>query len=141
MKINRVCLSSVVVAAALLAGVGCKSVNTVERAQPRATPDVVDTKYLKTDPGLKGDIALVSVVQKELPDGTLKIQAEVQNVRRTTRSFNYKVQWIDQSGMTMDLPSTSWKPATLRGGEILTIPAVAPSPKAVDFRLQLVEAR
>lgn len=126
------------VAAALI---GCRSVNTAERAQPRAAPDPIALAHLDTDPSLSGDLALVQLNEAELPDGSLKIQAQIHNKKRSPRRFDYRFEWIDESGMTMRSSTTTWKRVNLLGGETTTLTSVAPSPRAVDFRLKLVEAK
>jgi uncharacterized protein YcfL len=125
----------------LLAAAGCKSVNTVERAEPRAQPQYVDTAHFDTDPSLTDDLKLVSINEAALPDGTLKIQADVYNDTRSRQRFNYTFEWIDESGMLVRTPTQTWKPASLMGGETITLTAIAPSTRAVDFRLKLVEAK
>jgi len=67
----------------------------------------------------------------------LKIDANLNNDSSTVKRIAYKFRWIDREGMRA-AEEESWKPLMLYNHSNLVINAVAPSAKAVDFRLILM---
>lgn len=123
---------------ALLFG-GCQNVNTYENAESRATPTYVADKRVITDNTLAGTVRVVSINQATVSGNLLKIQATVENLKSSLRTVNYKFEWVDQDGMSVNSPNETWKSLTLQGRETATISTVAVSPKAVDFKLKFRE--
>jgi uncharacterized protein YcfL len=123
---------------ALLFG-GCQNVNTYERAESQATPTYVADKRVVTDNTLAGKLRVVSVNQATVSGNLLKIQATVENLSSSARTFNYKFEWVDQDGMAVNSANETWKSLPLQGRETTTISTVAVTPKAVDFKLKFRE--
>jgi len=67
----------------------------------------------------------------------LKIDANLNNDSSSVKKIAYKFRWIDREGMRA-WEEENWKPLMLYNNSNLTINAVAPTPKAVDFRLILM---
>jgi uncharacterized protein YcfL len=67
----------------------------------------------------------------------LKIDANLNNDSSSVKRIAYKFRWIDREGMRA-AEEESWKPLMLYNNSNLMINAVAPSAKAVDFRLILM---
>ncbi|MFA6962103.1 MAG: YcfL family protein [Opitutaceae bacterium] len=127
-------------AGALLAFSGCATnVNTVERAQPLATPDYVSDKRVVTDNTLARKIRVNSVNQATVSGNLLKVQATLENLKDDARTIRYKFEWIDQSGMSVGSPNETWKVITILGRDTATISTVSINPRAVDFILKLSE--
>jgi uncharacterized protein YcfL len=118
---------------------GCQNVNTYERAESQATPTYIADKRVVTDNTLAGKLRVVSINQATVSGNLLKIQATVENLSNSARTFNYKFEWIDQDGMAVNSPNEVWKALPMQGRETTTISTVAVSPKAVDFRLKFRE--
>lgn len=118
---------------------GCQNVNTYENAESRATPTYVADKRVITDNTLAGAVRVVSINQATVSGNLLKIQATVENLKSSTRTVNYKFEWVDQDGMAVNSANETWKSLTLQGRETSTISTVSISPKAVDFRLKFRE--
>lgn len=116
---------------------GCDTVNTVERQRPTATPDYVDTRQVETDSELAEIAKVVSVRQATVSDNLLKVEVDLYNSDTDTRRVNYKFEWFDQAGMQVDTPLSTWQHKILLAKETITFSAVAPTPKAKDFRLKL----
>ncbi len=117
---------------------GCSSVNMVERATPEAEKSMVDDKRVITDSGLDDIVYIAGVNQTRTETGLLKIQVELVNRTEAARNFNYKFEWYDASGMVIGTPAPVWIASVIDAGEAKFISAVAPSSKAVDFRLKLL---
>ena len=67
----------------------------------------------------------------------LKIDANLNNDSKSVKRIAYKFRWIDREGMRA-WEEESWKPLMLYENSNLVVNAVAPTPKAVDFRLILM---
>ncbi len=120
---------------------GCATnVNTVERAESQATPNMVADKRVITDASLGGLIRIVSVNESTVSGNLKKVQVTLENAKNNTRRISYKFEWIDQDGMATNSVVQSWQSLSFAGRETQTVSAVAISPKAVDFKLKLVEA-
>ncbi|MEO6995102.1 MAG: YcfL family protein [Lacunisphaera sp.] len=119
---------------------GCATnVNSYERAESQATPNVISDKRVITDNTLAGTVRVVSINQSTVSGNLIKIQATVENLRNSERTVNYKFEWIDQDGMALDSSNETWKTLRLQGRETTTISTVSISPRAVDFRLKFRE--
>ncbi len=119
---------------------GCATnVNSYERAESQATPNVIADKRVITDNTLAGTVRVVSINQSTVSGNLIKIQATVENLRNSERTVNYKFEWIDQDGMALDSANETWKTLRLQGRETASISTVSISPKAVDFRLKFRE--
>ena len=67
----------------------------------------------------------------------LKIDANLNNDSSTVKRIAYKFRWIDREGMRA-WEEESWKPLLLYNNSNLMVNGVAPTAKAVDFRLILM---
>jgi uncharacterized protein YcfL len=67
----------------------------------------------------------------------IKIDANLNNDSKSVKRIAYKFRWIDREGMRA-AEEESWKPLMLYENSNLMVSAVAPSAKAVDFRLILM---
>jgi uncharacterized protein YcfL len=120
---------------------GCATnVNTVERADSQATPNLIADKRVITDASLGGLIRIVSVNESTVSGNLKKVQVTLENAKNNTRRISYKFEWIDQDGMATNSVVQSWQSLSFAGRETQTVSAVAISPKAVDFKLKLIEA-
>lgn len=120
---------------------GCSSpVNTVDPAQTRATPTVVDTRVNIFDNSLAKRMSLVSVNEAQAGD-LLQVQATFTNRQVKPRTFAYQFQWYQQNGMVVTSPEPVWHTGTVEGGQTISLTGTAPKPSVVDFRLSLREIR
>ena len=123
-----------------LAGCSSGTVNTDVRANPTAHPQVIQDMRIITDPGLNSVCQIVGVYKTTVSSDLLKIQVDVYNSQTEPAQFNYKFEWIDQDGIIVDTPLSIWKTQTIQGGEVISLTAVSPNPRATDFRLKLQAA-
>ena len=118
----------------------CRSgVNTIERAESAAQPNLVADKRVVTDTTLARDLAVLSLNESTASGDLLKVQIVVENRARRAKAFNYRFEWIARDGMWIESPSSTWKTIRLQSGERAALTAVAPEASAVDFRLSLQE--
>ena len=67
----------------------------------------------------------------------IKIDANLNNDSKSVKRIAYKFRWIDREGMRA-AEEESWKPLMLYENSNLLVQGIAPSAKAVDFRLILM---
>ena len=67
----------------------------------------------------------------------MKIEANLNNDSSKVKRIAYKFRWIDREGMRA-AEEESWKPLLLYENSNYVVSGVAPSNKAVDFRLILM---
>lgn len=140
MKINI--LLSVTMLGALLFSNGCatESMNTVEPAMPEGRPMMVSDQRILTDPSLGRNVYVIGVNEAWTENGYKKVQVQIYNRTRSAKTFTYRVEWYDKDGMLISSPSDNRTPRTIEGGQKMSIPALATSPKAVDFRFTFLES-
>ena len=126
-------------AAGALLPTGCTTVNTLEPAQPAAQREMLSDKRVLTDASLNRRVRILGVNQATSPAGFLKVQVEVQNTTRSQQSFTYRVEWFDENGMIITLPTYTAIPRTMEGKETISLTATAPNDKAKDFRIKFLE--
>lgn len=140
MKTSRLLAGSLFAAGALLVLAGCATnVNTVQRAQPQATPDLVSDKRIVTDNTLARKVRINAINQTTVSGNLQKVQATLENLKNDARTIRYKFEWTDKDGMAVGSPNETWKTLTLMGRETTTVSTVAVNPRAVDFVLKLSE--
>lgn len=122
---------------ALASLAACSTVNTVERANPQSSKQMVDDKRVITDDALDRYAYIAGVNESFVSGNLLKIQVELVNSSVAYRTVNYKFTWIDENGMELESVSAPWGTVVLEGGESKFISAVATSPKVKDFKLKL----
>jgi uncharacterized protein YcfL len=121
---------------------GCqssKSVNTTEPAFSRSLPQEVMVDNVITDSSLEDEAQVISVTEGRTPGGLMRIQVEIYNSTRKRQEVNYQIEWFDDQGIIIDSPMTSWKRLSIPGNSSEPVTAVAPSPRAADFRIKLAE--
>lgn len=119
---------------------GCTTVNVVEPAEPVGTRAMIDDRRIITDPSLARNLRIMGINETTVSNDMLQVQVEVVNTTRRVQSFNYAFEWYNLDGMLITTPPTTWKSRQIEGGESLFLTAVAPSPRAKDFRLKLLES-
>ena len=99
---------------------------------------MVDDIRIVTDSAVDDYAYVAGINEAKTQGGLLKIQAEIVNRSSAYRNVNYKFEWFDSDGMAINSPNSVWISIPIEGGESRNISAVAPSPKAADFKLKLM---
>ena len=112
-----------------------RTVNSVEVGSS------VDGQYrwIQTDSGMSQIAAVVSAKKVRVND-LLKVQVEVKNLRPIQERFYSKFEWLDNDGMLVDTPLSTWEPRIIPGNEVIMIQGIAPHPGVTDCRLKLQES-
>ncbi len=98
---------------------GSYSVKTVSNNPKLVTQIAVD----RSNMGYAGDLKKASIAIKDR--------------WFVSRTFEYKIVWIDASGFEVNPEGSRWKPIQLTGREIKTVQSIAPNPSAVDIVVYL----
>lgn len=139
--------------AACLALSACQNtVNTIENADKSATPNVVHDARFVTDGWLRDRLVLRSVKTATAASGHLAVEVAATNVRtgalaQTWSSItgdvpytvDYKFDWQDENGMTVDSGLSIWQARQIKPGETVYFKSVAPTPQCKDFILNIKE--
>jgi uncharacterized protein YcfL len=134
-----------IAAAALIASLalaGCSTTAGVE-ATGRTSWDeqgarILEKNVVFSSSGLKGDIQIVDV-KSAMAGDIMRAQATLRSKDRDTLPFQYRFEWYDAGGVEINSGAGSWKPLILNGRETKTIQAVAPDPRAKEFKLKIRE--
>ena len=149
----KMILKPVSILAVCLALSACQNtVNTVENADKSATPNVIRDARFVTDGWLRDRLALRSVKTATAASGHLVVEVTATNVRtgalaQTWSSMtgdvpytvDYKFDWQDENGMTVDTPLSIWQSRQIKPGETVYFKSVAPTKRCKDFILNLKE--
>ena len=73
-------------------------------------------------------------------NGLLYVQATFFNDSNFESDFNYRIKWLDDSGFKV-ADDEVWKPKVVFGGQSFDITAIAPTPQATDFQIDLNGSR
>jgi len=139
---NKAFISLFIFSSAVFLMSGCSEpVNTVERASPMGNPSYVDDMRVVRDQGLDRTIMIQSVNQSTVSGDMLKVQVNLRNTSRYGKTLRYTFEWYDLDGMQVTSATDVWKVRNIIGGESFSISAVAPNPRAVDFRLKLRDGK
>lgn len=88
-----------------------------------------------------GDLKGVIEVQRsavELTEGGLpQARAILHNDAGVTQKFEYKFVWFDKNDMPIDDIDRPWTPASLSGGDEMSIRGTGPNDRAKRFQIQI----
>ncbi len=98
----------------------------------------LDKKIIFNNSSLAGDIEIVDV-KSALVGDVMRVQAALRSKDKDTLPFQYRFDWYDAGGFEINSGAGSWKPLILTGRETKTIQAVAPDPRAKEFKLKIRE--
>jgi uncharacterized protein YcfL len=103
-------------------------------AKVSSMDDLVKVKTVTE--GRRSTVAATEMRCTKVSGDLLKIDANLNNDSKNVKRVAYKFRWIDREGMRA-WEEESWKPLMLYENSNLVVNTVAPTDKAVDFRLIL----
>lgn len=68
-------------------------------------------------------------------NGFLTVNVALNNTSRSNQTLFYRFAWLDDSGFPV-AEEEGWKALPLYGKQAKFLPAIAPTPKATDFRFE-----
>lgn len=69
-------------------------------------------------------------------NGFLTVNVQLNNTSSYNKQMYYRFAWLGNDGFPV-ADAESWKSTTLYGTQTSYLPAIAPTPKATDFRLEV----
>ena len=69
-------------------------------------------------------------------NGFLTVNVQLNNTSSYNKQMYYRFAWLGNDGFPV-ADAESWKSTTLYGNQTSYLPAIAPTPKATDFRLEV----
>jgi uncharacterized protein YcfL len=119
----------------LLGGLsGCKTpVSTVSPANPEADTHWIEDKRVYADPSTKGVVEVIGANTAESASGLLQAQVTLHNRTDSTKSIEYRFDWVDANGIQVDSPQARWIVVHVMGKDTVRVNALAPVPGARDF--------
>ena len=121
--------------------VGCAaSVNTIENAHKSATMYTLCDERVETDSSLSADFGVARLFSARNRAGLLRVQMEVELLKRERMTINAKMEWYDDSGMLVETAGGGWQQYVFEPRETLSLAFTAPSREVSDFRLKLMRA-
>lgn len=145
MKQSRNVIVGGIAAAAVIASLGlagCSTTAGVETTGKMSWDEqgarTLEKNVVFNNSSLKGDIQIVDV-KSAMAGDIMRAQATLRSKDKDTLPFQYRFDWFDASGFEINSGSGSWKPLILNGRESKTIQAVAPDPRAKEFKLKIRE--
>lgn len=69
-------------------------------------------------------------------NGFLTVKVQLSNTSINNKVMYYRFAWLGNDGFPV-ADEEVWKSLTLYGGQTSFLPAIAPTPKATDFRLEV----
>ncbi len=114
--------------------VGCqRTVDTVQVGDSLGT----SYKWVQTDGGASQAFKVVTARKARTETGQLKVEVEVQNIRKTYERFVYKFQWLDAKGMEINSITNDWQVRVVNGLETVTLTGMAADARVTDCRVKL----
>ena len=145
MKQKRNFIVGGITAAVLIAALGlagCSTTAGVETTGKMAWDEqgarTLEKNVVFNNSGLKGDIQIVEV-KSAMAGDIMRAQATLRSKDKATLPFQYRFDWYDAGGIEINSGAGSWKPLILYGREAKTVQAVAPDPRAREFKLKIRE--
>jgi uncharacterized protein YcfL len=80
-------------------------------------------------------IEIRKAVTRVNKDGFLELEVSGFNESYETRRFEYKVEWLDGSGLVIDSTTSKWLQTSAMPKSPFAIKAIAPRTNAVNFRM------
>jgi len=80
-------------------------------------------------------IEITQAVTRRNRAGFLELHINGFNRSQFTKKFKYRVEWLDENGLLIQSKTSVWLPASAMGKSPFSLKAVAPTPKAVNFRM------
>lgn len=80
-------------------------------------------------------IEIQDVREKRSPEGFLDVQMIGYNRGYGTRRFEYRVEWLDESGFVIPTKTSVWIPVSAAEKSPVTFRFIAPRRDAVDFTI------
>ena len=114
--------------------VGCTAPNSL--STQTAADGSYSVKTISNNPILSTKVGVDRINMVYVGD-LKKVSLAIKDRWFVSRSFEYKIVWVDAQGMEINPEGSRWKPIQLTGREVKTVQSVAPNPSDVDIVVYL----
>jgi len=80
-------------------------------------------------------IEITEAITRRNNAGFLELHVNGYNRSYQTRRFKYRVEWLDEDGLLIQTKTSVWLRTSAMGKSPFSFKVVAPTPKAVNFRM------
>jgi uncharacterized protein YcfL len=80
-------------------------------------------------------ILVDNVKEARTAEGFLEVQVSGYNKSMFKKQFDYKAEWLDGNGMTMDSVMSKWMTVSVPAKSNFSFKVIGPSAKAADYRI------
>ena len=80
-------------------------------------------------------IEITQAVTRRNDAGFLELHVNGYNRSYQTKRFKYRVEWLDENGLLIQTKTSVWMRMSAMGKSPFSFKVVAPTPKAVNFRM------
>ena len=80
-------------------------------------------------------IEITEAVTRRNNAGFLELHVNGFNRSQYTKRFKYRVEWLDENGLLIQTKTSVWLRTSAMGKSPFSFKVVAPTPKAVNFRM------
>ncbi len=94
----------------------------------------VQSDVLVVNPRLQKRLTLLEADSRRVND-LMQVNVKIQNTTKNPVMFEHKFQWFDVDNFEISDPTAHWNPDRIEGMDVLQIPAMAPAPNAVKFKI------
>ena len=141
-KLTATAVGGLMLAASILVGSGCSTTAGIEATGKNDWDQdgarVLAKNVVINNSSLAGDIQVVDLKSAIIGD-MMKAQVSLRSKDRDTINIQYSFNWFDAQGMAVGTGTPVWKPFIIYGREARMIQAVAPDPRAREFKLNIRE--
>lgn len=123
-------IRALVLAATLLLAAGCQT-------QPIATP----YPQLVIGPRAQSYLHIESVQEERASSDLLRAGVRLHNKSLFDQELRYRFEWLDSAGFELPGLASRWELLELRPGISQSLDRIAPSPRAVAYRIHLFDTR
>ena len=96
---------------------------------------IEDSRLVVDNPRFASHFRISHHLKRKLDTGLTQVQLTMQNDDRGDVRFQYRFEWLDADGMTLEETSPMWHVASMHGKDKKVIEGVSESKEAADFRL------
>ena len=90
---------------------------------------------IKLNKNIKSDLDIEKVVAERNNEGLLQVNINGENDTSKYFKSEYRIIWLDKNGTPLETILSDWTPFPVHEDAEFYITAVAPHPRATDFRI------
>lgn len=85
---------------------------------------------------IRPGIEITEVIDRRNDDGFWEVQVSGYNHNKKRMVFDYRVEWLDEDGMVIPTPLTTWVPQSAMPQTNFSFRVISPTVRASNFRIE-----